>query len=411
MPTLTDLPAELLHRICSIHKILAAEENNAPAYWQRPYDPYLFGLVHRSLVPWARQTAFKDVTVRTYLRLEKLMPLVRSSGNLATSVRSLNLAMKRERAEGAEPTALVNRDNGRPPAAFEMLLAALPNLNKLVVDNSHRLIQCVLSQETVENGSLNRLKKLTIKDQKHSWSHPYDASRFKHILTLPHLDYLEIDSSRYSELLWVTETSKPLLPLFKGTLSLRGRLGKGVANFVASFSSLPALILEDLTLAGAATTSQLVPLLESLHQPNTLQFLSLKQEHALPLEISSIAFSAFTSLQDLHLYQQTCSTSVIRALSSAPTLERIFLHRNSVVDAADLDFLVGANEDGTRRLPKLHRLVLNNIKRMEIHKVERTIWPGAYTVEGILHLVSVGEKAGVVIKGELVGMARKKTAM
>jgi hypothetical protein len=406
MPNLIELPQEVLNRICTLAH---AEASSSKDRTER--SPYRLGQIHRSFLPWARQVAFREPVVRTYVALEGLIRLARANRDVASSIKELILTMKRERADGNEPTELINRDNGRPTDIMvESFLASLPNLCRLVVDNSHRLIELVLSEEVVTNGTLNKLSRLVIKDQLHSWHTPFKAERYRHILSLPALKWFEIDSVRYSTVPYTAAASDVLLPPFKGTLTLHGHLSTKATNLISSFPSLSSLVLHDISPGGTDSTA-LTPVLEALAQPGDLHFLSLKQDNPLTLHSFSLVFPSFTGLQDLHLYQHTYSKDLLPLLPSLVSLERLFLHHNIPIVASDLLILVSPTDNnGVRFLPKLHRLVLDNVRRMEIRKVETSIWPAGYEVEGVLDLVSEGEKAGIVVEGELIEMARKKHA-
>ncbi|GAA6055697.1 hypothetical protein JCM3770_001026 [Rhodotorula araucariae] len=366
---MTHLPAELFLTICEL------------AY--EPGGTYL-GLVSRAFLPIARRLAFRKVTVTRYTHLAKLCDLLSASNHVGDFVEDLLIDLE------------FDEDQGLPKAAkLSSLFHQLVRLETLAIKCSSRLAKFALAPKS--SLSLPALELLVIEDPLEGWANPFDPRNYRNLVHYSELYALELTIPRAPDTIGRYRGSNQP-GCFRG-LALRGHLHNNPAihDLISSQVFLGGLFLRDDTEAGEATLS---PLLQSLHNAEYLDTLSLEQTADDPAPLVQ-ELARFPNLVVLEFRHGTYTTAMLPLLQGLKQLEELYFFDGTRIAIADLRSLIA----GPARAHKLKIVHLNMLVFDDVYE-HRYGWTSDFTKIGVVQLLDLARGAGVKLSGPAAELAR-----
>ncbi|BGP43789.1 hypothetical protein JCM10449v2_007846 [Rhodotorula kratochvilovae] len=325
---LTQLPAELFHKICEF------------AYRSR--GPYL-ALVSKAFVPFARGRLFGgNVCVQSSRRFAKLIDVLASSPGAAATVKKLSVTT-------------TTTDTGQPETkTFVKALSNMTRLRTLDIQAASRLCEAALSPPP-QGCHLPSLAELVIKSPLHGWSNPFSPANYHSIGNYPTLEGLKLHVERKVSTLGRYSRPSPAMefPPRLRWLHLAGFLAgnPAVKDLIDSLAPGATLALQ---VHDGGARGALAALLDSLARPTSLSALSLEQDCAFAEDLSTV-LPRFTRLKGLELSRGIAFTPFLPVLVHLPNLTTLWFCSGAIVAGEDLLALFR----GPYKLEHLRRLTID----------------------------------------------------
>ncbi|GAA5859178.1 hypothetical protein JCM8547_008904 [Rhodosporidiobolus lusitaniae] len=388
MPTLTDLPQELVYYIGE----LTVEDEDSP----NPTCAVL-ALTHPVFVPFARGELFPDIVVSSQADLRALATLAKVAPAIISSVQTVEIDL----SQGKEQAVKEEEEQ-----ALRALLKGLNRLQDFSTINSPRAADLVLSEPVASK--LRNLNEFNLVDAFLPNVNSFRPSRFKHLFQLPYLDYLEIIARPNPPFHHLASLPFPVPPsssLCSGTLNVEGRLENAASYLVASFASLHGLAVDDMEPSPSRKRSILPSVLRHVISPQDLVFLALSQESGHRQQTLYDSLATFENLEELHLSGNAFEEPMLAYAASLPKLTILVFGEGAWVAPGSILALV----EGPHRPPALQQLYLDHVRAKEdVYGHGDIVWPGDYTYDVVRRILDAARSAGVEIEGKLAEFAREE---
>jgi hypothetical protein len=331
MPTLTDLPVELVEDIFEDVHSSNREARKLDSSQPRHLN---VGLACKHLLPIWRHIAYRTLVMRSWYSLLCFCEAVYSDAEVGSVVHSLEIDY---RESGL-------RDRGDPPARLVYrLFEELPSLTHLTISEAPRIAELFLLPSR-DSSPLPRLQHITFHDTfSLNSGNPFDPRDYVHLDAYPLLEALTIhDEFHTLEPEELYEPFRHRLPSRKKrwSIALLGPVGRNPAlsDFLALFSHIDPLILDEPKLPEPTPTDDnypdqreyyrpLLPALQALEHPESLTSLVLKDpNYSIALEDLATYLPLFPMLCSIEVSGSVKLTSLLPVLSSLLHLHSIVLH-------------------------------------------------------------------------------------
>ncbi|BGP20524.1 hypothetical protein JCM10213_003787 [Rhodosporidiobolus nylandii] len=392
MPTLLDLPAELVDKIAEV-----VHQSHPKQY---------LGSAHRVFLASSRRLFFENLVVDGFDKVGTACKLFESASDLAQVVKGLVLkhSWLRDRAQ------TLTEDAAR---SFFRLL---PSVRQLSVEGSEMLTEMVLAPQP-DDILLPHLERLKVQDSREGYGgeNPYAVSHFRGLARYQNLKHLHLfflcdPEDSYRPALALPDVRLPLT-----SLKIEGFL-RGNDEIPALIAACPDLESLDLYDETYETMNNLSHTLDAIPRPLQIKHLRLSQQQDPENEDDlSASLARFQNLSHLELGTQSFHPNAVPALAALPNLTHLTFRPNVNVSTTALKRLL---EDGPNRAEKLVKLELDTMFKVlgagwdsDTYQLTQTVlderWTDEFLPEGVKEVIELAEKAGVEITGWPVEHVRR----